>query len=66
MTIQALTAYDVPILSKSFGDRVEAVVWAETEGKHTFPGLRVVQLTQRNGKPLKLTIWKDECVGRAA
>lgn len=57
MTIQALTAYDVPILSKApFTRRDDALEWAMTEGRHTFPGLKVVQLTT-NGKR---TIWRDE------
>lgn len=60
--VQAVTAYNVPI-PRAFPDRTSAVVWAESEGRHTFPGCKVVALTKSGPR----TIWRDEVsMGRAA
>jgi len=51
--IQALTAYSVPILSKTFTSRKEAVAWASDDGQR-YGAVRLIQKTARGPR----TIWR--------
>ncbi len=55
--ITALTAYNVPIVAKTFKDTKSAREWAETDGQR-YGCARIVRTTE-NGRR---TIWKPDPV----
>lgn len=59
MTLLALTRHDIPILSKTFTTRQEAITWASDEGQR-YGASRIVQTTKRGPR----TIWRYPVTAR--